>query len=80
MLSPIVNTSHLPVSKQEVADKKTLLIYHTMHSPRYHAAPGYWEHDTYLSQHVRQLNAVGRHVARTLLFHILDLELMAAQV
>jgi hypothetical protein len=68
------------MSIQDEADEGTLLIYHTLHSPRWNSGPEYWEHDTYLSQHVNQLNAVGRHVAQSLHYHILDLDLMAAQV
>lgn len=53
-----------------------------MHQPISYPVPGYqiWESDRYVAQHVAQLNAAGRHVARSLGYHILDLEAMAAQV
>eukprot|EP00884_Botryococcus_braunii_P013162 jgi/Botrbrau1/21847/Bobra.0190s0061.2 len=64
------------------APKHTLLVYHTMHTPVPYPVPGYkvWESDRYVAQHVAQLNAAGRHVARSLGYHILDLEAMAAQM
>ena len=58
----------------------TLLVYHTLHVPHQTSDPGMWENDPYLPQHVKQLNAAGRHVAQALHFHIVDLEAMAAQV
>ena len=58
----------------------TLLVYHTLHVPRHTSDPGMWEADGYLAQHVAQLNAAGRHVAQSLLYHVVDVEAMAAQM
>ena len=58
----------------------TLLVYHTLHVPHQSADPWMWENDPFLPQHVKQLNAAGRHVAQSLHFHIIDIEAMAAQV
>ena len=58
----------------------TLLVYHTLHVPHQSADLGMWENDPFLSQHVKQLNAAGRHVAQSLHYHVIDIEAMAAQV
>lgn len=65
---------------QNSVHERTLKVFHTLHLPRWHPDPGYWENDRYIDQHVSQLNAVGRHVAQSLRFHVLDLELLSAQV
>ena len=65
---------------QERVPEDTLLVYHTLHVPRRTSDPGMWEADAYLAQHVAQLNAAGRHVAQSLLYHIVDVEAMAAQM
>ena len=65
---------------QERVPEDTLLVYHTLHVPRHTSDPGMWEADAYLAQHVAQLNAAGRHVAQSLLFHVVDVEAMAAQM
>ncbi len=65
---------------QERVPEDTLLVYHTLHVPRHTSDPGMWEADAYLAQHVAQLNAAGRHVAQSLLYHVVDVEAMAAQM
>ena len=65
---------------QERVPDETLLVYHTLHTPHQTSDPGMWETDAYLAEHVAQLNAVGRHVAQSQHFHILDIEAMAAQL
>ena len=55
-------------------------MYHTLHVPHQSADLGMWENDPFLSQHVKQLNAAGRHVAQSLHFHVIDIEAMAAQI
>ena len=65
---------------QERVPEDTLLVFHTLHEPRRTSDPGMWESDAYLAQHVAQLNAAGRHVAQSLLYHVVDVEAMAAQM
>ncbi len=69
----------MPVLQDSVPEN-TLLIYHTLHIPQQVDKPDKWESDRYLYPHVAQLNAAGRHVARQLSFHILDMEAMALQL
>ena len=69
-----------PVTLQERVPGDTLLVYHTLHVPHQSADPGMWENDPFLPQHVKQLNAAGRHVAQSLHYHVIDIEAMAAQI
>eukprot|EP00884_Botryococcus_braunii_P022680 jgi/Botrbrau1/9096/Bobra.0305s0003.1 len=74
------NMTQILTHLKDNVHEDTLLIFHTLHAPRWHQSPAYWENDRYIDQHVSQLNAIGRHVAQSLHYHILDLELMALQV
>ncbi len=65
---------------QDQAPEGTLLAYHTLHVPHATSDPNMWETDRFLSQHVAQLNAAGRHVAAQQRFHIIDMEAMASQL
>ena len=65
---------------QDSVPESTLLVYHTLHIPQQVDKRDKWESDRYLYPHVAQMNAAGRHVARQLSFHILDMEAMALQL
>ena len=83
ILMPVLQDSMVTILMpvlQDSVPESTLLIYHTLHIPQQVDKPDKWESDRYLYPHVAQLNAAGRHVARQLSFHILDMEAMALQL
>lgn len=57
-----------------------LWVYHTNAAPRHHPVTGVMD-KSYLGQanHVRQLNAMGRHVAMQLGMEVIDYERVASR-
>ena len=55
---------------QSLVPRDTMLVYHTLHTPRLLEDKRYWESDVWLRQHISQLNAAGRQVAADMHFQV----------